>query len=181
MRMSGTNPMTDTGITHNLTTDEKRFCPYPHFLVILGIFVADQVSKFIIAQTVPLYSVRPIIRGFFNITHIRNKGAIFGAFSQVESRPVFLLLTAASLFALGLVIYYFFRTPPSERLMKVSLALILAGALGNLADRLIRGYVIDFLDFYAGRYHWPTFNVADSSISIGVLFLLFILFRRKPA
>lgn len=181
MRMNETNPITVKDTTHNLTIDEKGLSKYPYFLVILGILVADQVSKLLIAQTVPLYSVRPIIRGFFNITHIRNKGAIFGTFSQVESRPVFLLLTAASLFALGLVIYYFFRTPPSERLMKASLGLILAGALGNLADRLIRGYVIDFLDFYAGRYHWPTFNIADSFISIGALFLLFTFFRRKPA
>jgi signal peptidase II len=130
---------------------------------------------------VKLYSSLVVLPGFFNITHIHNRGAIFGAFSQVGNRYVYLILTLASLLALGLVIYYFVITPAAERGVKISLSLILAGALGNLIDRVFRGYVIDFLDFYAGKWHWPFFNVADSSITIGAALLLVFFIRRKPA
>lgn len=149
-------------------------------VIILLFFAADQASKIAVAREVPLYSSLKVIPGFFNITHIHNKGAIFGAFSQTENRFILVLLPAASLLALGLVVYYFVKTPPAERLMKTSLSLILAGALGNLTDRIFRGYVIDFLDFYIGRNHWPFFNVADSCITVGAAFLIVnLLFQRK--
>lgn len=143
--------------------------------------VFDQVSKWVVFRQVKLYSSLVVLPGFFNITHIHNRGAIFGAFSQVGNRYVYLILTLASLLALGLVIYYFVITPAAERGVKISLSLILAGALGNLIDRVFRGYVIDFLDFYAGKWHWPFFNVADSSITIGAALLLVFFIRRKPA
>jgi len=153
----------------------------PYFLFILVIIALDQAAKFVIAQTVELYESRTVIPGFFNITRIHNRGAIFGAFNQSNNQVVFLALTAASLLALGLVVFYFFKTPPSDRLMKISLALIMAGALGNLLDRITRGFVIDFLDVYIRRSHWPFFNVADSCISVGAVLMLLIFFRRKPA
>jgi len=153
----------------------------PYFLAALGLVVLDQATKAIVARLVPLYESVPVIKGFFNITRIHNKGAIFGTFSQTDNRLVFALLTAASLAALAFVVYYFFKTPDSDRLMKVSLTLIMAGALGNQFDRLVRGHVIDFLDFYVGQVHWPFFNVADSCITIGACLMLVTLFRRKPA
>jgi len=157
----------------------KKHAPY--FLAALGLVVLDQATKAIVARLVPLYESVPVIKGFFNITRIHNKGAIFGTFSQTDNRLVFALLTAASLAALAFVVYYFFKTPDSDRLMKVSLTLIMAGALGNQFDRLVRGHVIDFLDFYVGQAHWPFFNVADSCITIGACLMLVTLFRRKPA
>jgi signal peptidase II len=84
-------------------------------------------------------------------------------------------------FNLGLVAYYFVKTPASDGRVKLALTLILAGALGNLVDRLARGYVVDFLDFYVGRWHWPFFNVADSCITIGALLLVIFLVIRTPA
>jgi signal peptidase II len=150
-------------------------------LLALGLVVADQVTKAVVAGHVTLYESVPVIRGFFNITRIHNKGAIFGTFSQTGSPLVFALLTAASLAALGFVVYYFFKTPSTDGLMKFALTLILAGALGNQFDRLVRGHVIDFLDFYVGRAHWPFFNVADSCISVGACLMLVVLFRRKPS
>lgn len=152
-----------------------------YFVFILVLILADQATKSLVARSLPLYSSHRIIPGFFNLTRIHNRGAIFGFFSQ-DGRPfVHLILAAASLLALILVIYYFFKTPPSDRLMKLALSLILAGALGNLIDRIFRGHVIDFLDFYIGRHHWPFFNVADSCISIGACLLILVFFRRKPA
>ena len=153
----------------------------PFLAFILGLAVVDQVSKAVVAGAVDIYRVIPIIPGFFNITRIHNSGAIFGILSGSGKLPVFILLTGASLFALGFVIYYFITTPSTDRFTKFALALILAGALGNLTDRILRGYVIDFLDFHIGPHHWPFFNVADSCITVGALLLVVIFFRRKPA
>jgi signal peptidase II len=153
----------------------------PYLLLAAALVVADQASKAIVARTVELYQSVPVIRGFFNITRIHNKGAIFGTFSQTSNTLVFALLTAASVAALAFVVYFFFKTPASDALMKVALTLIMAGALGNQFDRLVRGHVIDFLDFYVGRAHWPFFNVADSCITIGAGLMLVALFRSKPA
>lgn len=152
----------------------------PYFLIMIALVALDQATKHLIARTVDLYESVTVIPGFFNITRIHNKGAIFGTFSQTNNKLVFALLTAASLAALVLVVYYFFKTPAGDKLMKVALTLIMAGALGNQFDRLIRGHVIDFLDFYVGKAHWPFFNAADSCITIGACLMLVILFRRKP-
>jgi signal peptidase II len=154
---------------------------WPYFVLIGVLVIVDQVSKWVVFRQVRLYSSVVVVPRFFNITHIHNRGAIFGAFSQVGNPHVYLILTLASLFALGLVIYYFIITPAAELGVKISLTLILAGALGNLIDRVFRSYVIDFLDFYAGKWHWPFFNVADSSITIGTALLLFLFLKRKPA
>ncbi len=152
-----------------------------YVLIAALLVVADQVTKAIVARTVNLYESVPVIRGFFNITRIHNKGAIFGTFSQTNNTLVFALLTAASIAALAFVVYFFFKTPASDVLMKVALTLIAAGAIGNQFDRLVRGHVVDFLDFYVGTAHWPFFNVADSCITIGAGLMLVTLFRRKPA
>jgi signal peptidase II len=156
--------------------NRKRIYP----VIILALLSIDQLTKALVARSILFQSSKSIIPGFFNLTHIRNRGAIFGFFSHSESRVLFIFLTLVSLVALGLVIYYFFKTPSSQRYMKISLSVILAGALGNLIDRIIRGYVIDFLDFYIKNWHWPSFNVADACITIGAFLLIFILvFKRE--
>jgi signal peptidase II len=152
----------------------------PYYVLMLALLAVDQATKLVIARTVELYASVTVIPGFFNITRIHNKGAIFGTFSRTNNTLVFVLLTAASLGALALVAYYFFKTPAADRLMRVSLTLIMAGALGNLFDRIVRGHVIDFLDVHIRDAHWPFFNVADSCITIGACLMLVILFRRKP-
>jgi len=152
-----------------------------YYLLVIMIVGIDQATKALVVRSIPHLSSNNIVPGFFNITHIRNRGAIFGFFSQSDSLVLYIILTLVSLVALGFVIFYFFKTPTSDRFMKISLSLILAGALGNLADRVIRGYVIDFLDFYVKSWHWPSFNVADSSITVGAFVLIFILlFMRRP-
>lgn len=150
-----------------------------YFGLVLVLLVADQLTKALIAQKIPFSNSKIVIPGFFNLTHIRNRGAIFGFFSQSDSQLLQILLMLATLVALTLVVYYFFMTPHAERLTKVSLSLILAGALGNLVDRVFRGYVIDFLDFYVKKWHWPSFNVADSCVTVGALLLVFVVFFRR--
>ncbi len=151
-----------------------------YFAFILFWVAVDQAVKLAVTRAVDLYESRTVIPGFFNLTRVHNRGAIFGTFSQMKNETVFLALTAASFLALVFVVVFFFKTPPSERTMKIALSLILAGALGNLADRISRGHVIDFLDFYVGKWHWPFFNVADSCITVGAFLMLFIFVRRKP-
>jgi len=153
----------------------------PYYILLLALVAVDQATKLLVARTVALYQSITVVPGFINITRIHNKGAIFGTFSQTDNKLVFVLLTSASFAALALVVYYFFKTPAADKLMKVSLTLIMAGALGNLFDRLVRGHVIDFLDLHIRDAHWPFFNAADSCITIGACLMLLILFRRKPA
>ncbi|MFQ6038228.1 MAG: signal peptidase II [Candidatus Aminicenantales bacterium] len=150
-----------------------------HLLIVAVLLAADQITKFLVANIIEVHSRVTIIPGVFSLVHVRNRGAIFGFFSGAEKPAVFILLTGASFAALGLVIFYFIRTPKSEKAMKSALSLILAGALGNLIDRLLRGYVIDFLDFSFKGWHWPSFNVADSCITVGALVLVGVfLFKR---
>jgi signal peptidase II len=151
----------------------------PYLIQIAVILILDQVTKILILKNIPHGTSRTVIPGFFNLTHVRNRGAIFGFFNQSGSPMVFVVLTAASLLALGLVTYYFIRVSSKDRLLKITLALILGGALGNQIDRVFRGYVVDFLELYVRSFHWPSFNVADSCISIGGVLLVYIFFFRK--
>ena len=149
--------------------------------LIAALIGLDQLTKAVVVRSVDLYETVRVVPGFFNITRIHNNGAIFGAFSGPSGRGVIPLLTAASLAALALVVYYFIKTPAADGRIKLALSLILAGALGNLIDRVGRGYVVDFLDFYVGRWHWPFFNAADSCITIGALLLILFFVIRKPS
>jgi len=150
-----------------------------YYLLIGILVILDQLTKFFIAKNLTQYDSITIIPGFFKLVHVRNNGAIFGFLSDSGKPWIFIVLTIASLIALSLVIYYFFIIPAKDKLFKLALTLILAGALGNLIDRVLRGYVVDFLHFYVQRWQWPSFNLADSCITIGALLLLYIFFIRK--
>ena len=152
---------------------------WPYLLLIAVLIGIDQVSKAWLSASLPHGSTRPVISGFFNLSHVHNRGAIFGFFNRSGGTLIYPLLTVLSLIALGLVVYYFIKVPASQKLLKLTLSLVLAGALGNQIDRIFRGYVIDFLDFYIGRHHFPSFNAADSCITIGAGLLIFIFFFRK--
>lgn len=137
-----------------------------------AVIVTDQITKLYIMQTMRLHESIPIVPNLFSLTYIRNPGAAFGflAGSSNAFRMVFFGLT--SLFALGLLGTILFRMPERDWVGRLSVAAILGGAVGNLIDRLRYGEVIDFLDVYVENYHWPAFNVADSAITVGVIFLI---------
>lgn len=141
----------------------------------LAVFALDQVTKTWIAARLPLYEARPLIDGFFNLVHVRNKGMAFGIMNRPGADWGFLLLLSATLGAIALLLFWFYRLKPGERNLAWPLSLVLGGAVGNLLDRLRLGEVIDFLDFYLGAYHWPAFNVADSAITVGTLWLAWSL------
>ncbi len=150
-----------------------------YFGLMSGLVALDQVTKAMIVKSIPVFGSVGVIPGFADLSHIRNKGAIFGMFNRSGTKSLTLLLIAASIVALGFVVWYFLKTPSSKPWTKTALSLILAGAVGNQIDRLARGSVVDFVELHVGSFTWPTFNVADSCISTGaVLLAALILFRR---
>ena len=140
-------------------------------LLSLVILVLDQWSKWWIEQTFPYPSSKVIIPGLLNLTHVRNTGVAFGLLPAHGELMGTLILAGMGLVALGVVGYYFRRTPDSDLFLLAALSLILGGAVGNLLDRLAAGAVTDFVDVYVGVHHWPSFNVADSAISVGIVLL----------
>ena len=141
------------------------------FFIVIFILVLDQLTKFVISKNLSLYQSIPLIRGFFHISLVHNKGAAFGILKN--QLPLFIF---TSLLAVALIYFDLIKNKQKKPLIyEVALGLILAGALGNLIDRVFFGYVIDFLDFRI----WPVFNVADSAITIGAVLLAYQMLFRK--
>ncbi|GAB7025626.1 signal peptidase II [Geotalea toluenoxydans] len=133
------------------------------------LIIIDQLTKLYIDRVMDLHSSITVIENFFNITYMRNKGAAFSFLSNFSYRiPFFILVSVVAILVILSVVY---RLRPDQKFAVVSLALIFAGALGNLIDRVRLGEVIDFLDVHWYRHHWPAFNVADSAICVGVFLL----------
>ena len=145
-------------------------------IVAVAIVVLDRWSKLAIADWLPLYSSKTMIEGFFDIVHTRNTGIAFSLFADAGPVVKNFILPAVSIAAIGLIVYMFAQTPNAGPISTLALTLVLAGAVGNLYDRFAYGYVVDFLDVYVGTHHWPAFNVADSSISVGAVLLLITSF-----
>ena len=147
---------------------------YIILLCLSGLVVAlDQISKLFIAHHFQLHESVSVIPNFFNLTYIRNTGAAFGLLAKAPESfriPFFIIVP---LVALTIIILIFKKTRETELLMIASLSLILGGAIGNFIDRLRFNYVIDFLDFHwFQKYHWPAFNIADTTIVAGVVCLI---------
>lgn len=150
--------------------------------VSIFIIVADQATKWIIRSHVALYEKIPLLP-FLDITHLRNRGAAFGILNDLPETirmPLFVFVLAVAIVAIFLFLK---KVEPGDRVLILSLSLILGGAIGNSIDRFRLGYVTDFIDFHwfgDPKYHWPPFNVADSAITIGVILILFdTLFLKK--
>ena len=136
--------------------------------VMVVILPLDQLTKYWIATNVSPHAPIRVIEGFFSITHARNPGAALGLAQDV---PVFVFIVLTCV-ALGLIGSFYRKVSPADSLSGTALGLILAGAIGNLVDRVLRGEVVDFLQFDLGLFIFPDFNVADSAIVIGVGLLL---------
>jgi len=139
----------------------------------LGIYLMDQASKAWVVRRLRFRDV-PLIRGVLDFSYAENPGIAFGQLQEGGSfgRWFFVVLAGAAATA---VLVYFFRTERNDDRILGACALLLAGILGNLTDRVRLGFVIDFIHVHAGQYHWPTFNVADASISFGALLLAYDL------
>ena len=141
----------------------------------LPLFLLDQLTKWLVLQEIGFGTEVPIIPGFFSLVRVTNTGAAFG---MLQGNNTFFIMLAAV--ALVVVLRLFWQNRPSANragpglpaMTKVALALLFAGIVGNLVDRLWRGQVIDFLHFYYRQYEFPSFNVADSCISIAAALLI---------
>jgi signal peptidase II len=161
-----------------------------YFALAAGVLVLDQITKLLAHQYLRDSAAVEIIPNFFSLSYSLNPGGLFGSFRDWGGPVRFVLLTLLPVVAMVLIATYLARTKALDRPTLLGLGLILGGAGGNLIDRLIRGEVIDFLDVYVapsrladwlvarfGTAHWPTFNIADSSIVIGASLLLLSILR----
>ncbi|MBU3959003.1 MAG: signal peptidase II [Candidatus Omnitrophica bacterium] len=142
----------------------------PPIFILLVLFL-DQLSKFLATKKLILNKSLPVLKGIFHLTLVHNRGAAFGILK--DQIPLFIFI---SLFAVALAVFKLNKSRYKKfSIYNVSLSLILAGALGNLIDRLFLGYVVDFLDFRI----WPVFNIADSAITIGAILLGWSILKVK--
>ena len=139
------------------------------------IITADQISKSLIKSTMTLYDVIPVIPGFFQLNYITNKGMAFGINLPVSIS----FFSGISLIITCFLVWILWCERKNNLLMRISLASILGGAIGNLIDRILFGEVIDFFDFMVGDFHWYIFNIADSAVTVGIILMLFYSFLFK--
>src|SRR5215510_6900222 len=154
-----------------MSTSLKMQGRFPYLLLVAATLLLDRWTKLLIQKRFELNESISVIDGLFNITYVRNTGVAFGIFSSISSPAKSFLLSLFTIAAATVVITYSLRSPVRNRFLQVALGLILGGALGNLYDRIRFGYVVDFLELYYRNYQWPSFNVADSAISTGVVLL----------
>lgn len=136
------------------------------------VVVLDQVSKALVRLRLPLHDRVEILPGLLDFTHVRNTGAAFGLLNAADIPYKPLLMTVIALVALGGILWFASQTGAHERLTRISLALVCGGATGNLIDRITAGHVVDFVDVHWRGWHFWTFNVADSAITVGACLLI---------
>jgi signal peptidase II len=156
----------DTSIEKNTNLRARFAWRAGYMLAAFGIYMADQASKAWAVRALRFGEERVVIRGFFQFIYTENPGIAFGQLQEGGSFGRWFFVVLAVLAALA--VFY------------GACALLLAGISGNLTDRARLGYVIDFIVVHAGQYHWPTFNVADASITVGALLLAYdLIFSRR--
>ena len=138
-------------------------------IIIVAIIALDQWSKWAIKTSFNLYQSKPVIQDLLHFTYVTNDGMAFGL-SFPGGKHVLLIMT---ILLTGFIVGFLWKEKNGHPLIKYGLALILGGAIGNLIDRLLYGKVVDFLDLMIGNFHWYIFNIADSSVTIGMI--LFII------
>ncbi len=146
-----------------------------YVILISLLFFVDQLSKFFTVNYLEKYESISVIPGLLDFTHVHNTG---GPWSMFDSAPYIFIIMTVIILSAG--IWYFKKNPPKHSLEKLSVCLIAGGALGNFADRIIRGYVVDMID--VNLFDYPVFNVADCFIVIGAILLcVYILFLDKES
>jgi len=146
------------------------------FAVASLIAAADRLTKIAVERSLSMWDSMPIVPGVIHLVYTRNRGAAFGLFNDWPDPWRSLLLIGVS----GMVLFVIARLLIFDQSRRWPLALILGGAVGNLYDRIMFGSVTDFVQVFLGSYEWPSFNVADSAISVGALLLLWDALRSAP-
>ena len=145
------------------------------FFLFLTLVILDQITKALVINFIDLYD-SVVLLPIVNLTFVVNYGFAFGLLNNPSLNQILV-----SLVILAIIIYFLYLLiKTQDKIFQLTLTLILAGALGNFVDRIFRGFVIDFIDIYIGKYHWPAFNIADSCITLGfVVLMINILFLNK--
>ena len=142
----------------------------------LVIVIIDQISKYIIRSTMELHETIPVVQNFFHLTYVSNDGMAFG----INFQGGIYLFTIASFILTIILIGYLWYERKGDIILRISLALIIAGAIGNFIDRAMYKEVVDMFDFIFWGYHWYIFNVADLAVTVGMIFYLFYSFFIQP-
>lgn len=148
-------------------------------LLAAAIVIPDQITKAVIQRKYALWDSDPVIPGFFNMVHVLNKGAAFGFLNNPDSSWQIWFFIAVTFLAVGFIYYLLTTADKGDRFFIWGLGLVLGGAVGNLTDRIRVGFVVDFLDFYVGSYHWPAFNVADIAITCGAFAVIVSMYSKN--
>ena len=152
----------------------------PELWVTALVVVVDQITKLLVLRNVPLHDTVEVIPGLLNVTYVRNTGAAFGMLNAHDFAYKPVLVALLAMCALAGIIWYARKFAGESRAARFGFALIVAGALGNLIDRVLLGFVVDFIDVVFGTWHFWAFNVADAAINVGaVLFIADTLFSRR--
>ncbi|WP_260705646.1 signal peptidase II [Edaphobacter flagellatus] len=175
-------PATEFDEPKKKTGAASRHRYFPLLLAISAfVALADHLSKKFIVHHLPTGRAHTVIPGLLRITHVLNTGAAFSFLADSASPDLVLkgliLFSAAAVIIVGVLLL---RSCDSLSLTSIALALILGGAIGNLYDRIVYHYVIDFIEVHIFHYHWPDFNFADSAIVIGACLLMIEIFRPQP-
>ncbi len=141
----------------------------PAKLTFIIIIILDQITKYLVLAKISVGESIPIIQGIFHLTSVQNTGIAFGLFKNAN-----MLFTISAILIVGLVLYYLAQVKANEKMLQICLGMLLGGAIGNLIDRISLGFVVDFLDFRI----WPVFNVADSAITLSIIGLFFLLWKK---
>jgi signal peptidase II len=166
---------------------------WPYFVLAAIVLAVDQATKVLAHAHLRDTPAVPVVPGFFDLSYSRNPGGLFGYFGSLPDPWRGVLLTALPVVAVALIVVFLLRSDGAHVRMRLGLASILGGAVGNLVDRVVRGEVVDFFDVYVsapaladwlvrtfGTAHWPTFNVADSCIVTGAGLLILDMLRAEP-
>jgi len=144
----------------------------------LLVIVADQLTKGAIRQQFSLYDIQEVT-SWFNLTRLHNTGAAFSFLADAGGWQQWFFIVLGVTVSLGVMIWLRL-VPKNNQMLAIGLCLVIGGALGNVIDRVVLGYVVDFLDFHLGSYHWPAFNIADIAIVTGAGLLIIDSFRELP-
>jgi signal peptidase II len=144
-----------------------------YYLLALSVFVLDHFTKWLVRSRMELHEAIELIPGYARISYVRNSGVAFGLFADIQSVWKPYILASMAVIAVVVILMYSARMPSNRVLLQLALAITLGGILGNFTDRILHGFVVDFIELHIKEvFHWPTFNVADSAITIGIALLL---------
>lgn len=153
---------------------------FPWMLIALAVAALDQATKLIVSQTIGLYETVPVITGLVDLVYVRNRGMAFGLLNRPGENTAFYVITAGTVVALIFLILWLRKIAADRPKMALAVSLIIGGAIGNLIDRIRIHEVIDFVDVHVKSFHWPAFNAADSAITVGTVWLVFMLLKEGP-